>query len=65
MFRYTGEVRRRTAAPLDINSPEFMKRFRAAVKRFDARAKTPEAALAILVKEGIYTKKGNLTKKYR
>jgi hypothetical protein len=65
MLRYTKDVRRRTAAPLDINSPEFVKRFRAAAKRLNARAKTPEAALALLVKEGIYTKKGNLTKNYR
>jgi hypothetical protein len=66
MLRYTRHVRRKTAAPLDINSPEFMKRFRAATKRFNARAtKSREAALAVLVKEGICTKTGKLTKNYR
>jgi hypothetical protein len=59
-------VPRTTAAPLDLNSPEFLKRFHAAAKRFNARGtKSKRAALAILVKEGIYTKKGNLTKNYR
>jgi hypothetical protein len=59
-------VPRTTAAPLDLNSAEFLKRFRAAAKKFNARAtRSKKAALDILVKEGIYTKKGNLTKNYR
>jgi hypothetical protein len=53
-------------APVGFTSSEVVKRFRSAAKAFTTRAtKTKQAATAILVKEGIYTKNGRLTTKYR
>lgn len=69
---YSGVVKKKVAKPVvdtrfwDINSPEALEQFRIAAQEFTARhTKTPEAARKILVKEGIYTKAGNLTKHYR
>ncbi len=51
---------------LDPRSPTFSRDFRKAAKAFTKRATaTPEAALAVLVKEGILTKSGKLSKNYR
>lgn len=50
----------------DINSPDAVERFREAAKAFTkAATQSREAAIAVLVKEGIYTKSGKLTKNYR
>ena len=51
---------------LDLRSPTFSRDFRKAAKAFTKRATaSPEAALAVLVKEGILTKSGKLSKNYR
>jgi hypothetical protein len=51
---------------LDPRSPTFTRDFKRAAKAFTKRATaTPEAALAVLVKEGILTKSGKLSKNYR
>ena len=51
---------------LDPRSPTFSRDFRKAAKAFTKRATaSPEAALAVLVKEGILTKSGKLSKNYR
>ena len=47
---------------LDPQNPETYKLFKAAAARMP---KTREAALALLVKEGICTPTGRLTKRYR
>jgi hypothetical protein len=50
---------------LDLRSPTFSRDFRKAAKAFTKRATaSPEAALAVLVKEGILTKTGRLSKNY-
>jgi hypothetical protein len=60
-----GKVVRRRPL-LDLRSPTFSRDFRKAAKAFTKRATaTPEAALAVLVKEGILTKSGKLSKNYR
>ena len=52
--------------PLDLRSPTFARDFRKAAREFTARVTaTPEAARAQLVKEGILTKSGKLSKNYR
>jgi hypothetical protein len=60
-----GKVR--GARPLlDPRSPTFSRDFRKAAKEFTKRATaSPEAALAVLVKEGILTKSGKLSRNYR
>jgi hypothetical protein len=64
--RYTELVPQVISAASDLTSAEFVKRFRSAAKVFTTRAtKTKKAAIATLVKEGIYTRKGTLTKEYR
>jgi hypothetical protein len=51
---------------LDPRSPTFSRDFRKAAKDFTKRATaSPEAARAVLVKEGILTKSGKLSKNYR
>ena len=51
---------------LDPRSPTFSRDFRKAAKAFTKRAPaSPEAARAVLVKEGILTKSGKLSKNYR
>jgi hypothetical protein len=51
---------------LDPRSPTFSRDFRKAARAFTKRATaSPEAALAVLVKEGILTKSGKLSKNYR
>ena len=56
----------RSSVLLDLNTPEAVERFRKAAKAFTARAtKSQEIARQVLVKEGIYTKAGKLTKHYR
>jgi predicted deacylase len=56
----------RSRAVLDPRSPTFSREFRKAAKAFTKRATaSPEAALAVLVKEGILTKSGKLSKNYR
>jgi hypothetical protein len=51
---------------LDPRSPTFSRDFRRAAQAFTKRATvTPEAARAVLVKEGILTKSGKLSKNYR
>ena len=51
---------------IDFESPHDLELFRQAAKEFTAfHTRTPEAALKQLVKEGIYTKSGRLTKNYR
>jgi hypothetical protein len=50
----------------DINSPDAVERFREAAKAFTkAATRSREAALAVLIKEGICTKSGRLTRNYR
>ena len=50
----------------DISSPEFADWFSKAAKSFTARAtKTRQSALDTLIAEGIYTKRGSLSKNYR
>ncbi len=50
----------------DLQSKKFVEEFRRAAKRLTDRATaSPSAALELLVKEGIYTKSGRLTKNYR
>ena len=49
----------------DITTPEAYEMFRKAAEAFTARVtKSRATALAALVKEGIYTKDGKLTKNY-
>lgn len=49
----------------DITTPEALEIFRKAAAAFSARTnKSRKTALAALVKEGIYTKAGKLTKNY-
>ena len=51
---------------LELTSPEALERFRRAAKAFTTRAvKSKAAAREVLIKEGIYTKSGKLTKQYR
>jgi hypothetical protein len=51
---------------LDPRSPTFSRDFRRAAKAFTERVTaTPEASRAVLVKEGILTKSGKLSKNYR
>jgi hypothetical protein len=50
----------------DLNSQAEFDRFEKAAKAFTKRTtKSREAALKVLVAEGIYTKSGKLTKRYR
>ncbi|HXJ44927.1 MAG TPA: hypothetical protein VNH18_36905 [Bryobacteraceae bacterium] len=50
---------------LDLNTPEAVEQFRKAAKAYAARTnRTRATALAALVKEGICTKSGKLTKRY-
>jgi predicted deacylase len=56
---------RRARPLLDPRSPTFSREFRKAAKAFTKRATaSPEAALALLVKEGILTKSGKLSRSY-
>ena len=49
----------------DITTPEAYEMFRKAAEALTARmAKSRATAMAVLVKEGIYTKDGKLTKNY-
>lgn len=51
---------------LDPRSPSFSRNFRRAAREFTKRATaSPEAALAVLVKEGILTPSGRLSRNYR
>jgi hypothetical protein len=51
---------------LDPRSPNFSRDFAIAAKAFTRKAtRSPEAAHAVLVKEGILTPTGRLTKHYR
>ncbi len=57
---------RRPRPNLDPRSPTFSRDFQKAAKAFTKRATaSPEAARAVLVKEGILTKSGRLSKNYR
>lgn len=59
-------IRANNRPALDISSPSFAKEFQRAAKAFTKRhTVSPEAALAILVEEGILTKSGKLSKNYR
>jgi hypothetical protein len=50
---------------LDPRSPNFARDFAIAAKRFTRKAtRSPEAALAVLVSEGIFTPGGKLSKNY-
>jgi hypothetical protein len=50
----------------DISSPEFADWFSKAAKSFTTRAtKSRKSALDTLIAEGIYTKRGSLSKNYR
>jgi hypothetical protein len=50
----------------DINSPEALALFEKAAKRFTKKAtRSKAAAMKVLIAEGMYTKAGNLTKRYR
>jgi hypothetical protein len=50
---------------LDPRSPNFARDFAIAAKAFTRKAtRSPEAALAVLVSEGIMTPSGKLTKEY-
>lgn len=60
------KVQTQSSAQFDMNSPEALERFRKAAKAFTARAvKSRASAIKVLVDEGIYTKSGKLTKRYR
>jgi len=49
-----------------LDCPEALEEFRQALKEFAAEnLKTKETTLAALVRAGILTKNGNLTKRYR
>jgi hypothetical protein len=51
---------------LDPRSPNFARDFVIAAKAFTRKAtRSPEAALKVLVSEGIYTPSGKLSKNYR
>jgi hypothetical protein len=59
------KARSRALAEPELNSPEAVERFRKAAKAFTTRAiRSKAAARKVLVGEGIYTKSGNLTKRY-
>ena len=50
----------------DFNSPECLEIFLKEAKEFTARAtKSPATARQVLIKEGIITRSGKLTKNYR
>ncbi len=50
----------------DFNSPECLQIFRKEAKEFTAQASKSQAtAREVLIKEGIITKSGKLTKNYR
>jgi hypothetical protein len=54
------------ASVFDINSPEALALFQKAAKKFTKKAtRSKAAAMKVLIAEGIYTKAGNLTKRYR
>ncbi len=53
------------ARRLDPRSPQFAVAFKKAANAFAMKTNTPETALAALVKMGILTKTGKLTKHYR
>jgi len=56
----------RSGTTADLSSPQAIERFRKAAKAFAARTtKSRASALQVLVDEGIYTKSGKLTKRYR
>ena len=56
----------KTSGHLDLNTPEGAERFRKAAEAFNRLVNRSEAsALKVLVEEGIYTKSGKLTKRYR
>lgn len=56
----------RSDASVDLSTPQAIERFRKAAKAFNARTtKSRASALQVLVDEGIYTKTGKLTKRYR
>jgi hypothetical protein len=60
------KARAEAAASLELTSPEAIERFREAARVFTTRAtKSRAEARRILVEEGIYTKSGKLTKRYR
>jgi hypothetical protein len=64
----TQSKRKRTPRKLDLDprSPNFARDFAVAARAFTRKAtKSPEAALAVLVSEGIVTKSGKLSKNYR
>lgn len=51
---------------LDISSPEALSLFEKAAKEFTRKAtRSKAAAMKVLIAEGMYTKAGNLTKRYR
>jgi hypothetical protein len=66
-----GEIKtrkKRTPRKLDLDprSPNFARDFAIAAKAFTRKAtRSPEAALKVLVSEGIYTPSGKLSKNYR
>lgn len=54
------------SAPSDPRSPSFSRDFRRAAQAFTKKATAaPETARAVLVKEGILTASGKLSKNYR
>jgi len=51
---------------LDIGSPEALALFEKAAKEFTRKAtRSKAAAMKVLIAEGMYTKAGNLTRRYR
>lgn len=57
---------RKSSKVWDINSPDAVERFREAAEAFTkAATRSREAAMKVLVDEGIYTPTGRLTKNYR
>jgi hypothetical protein len=68
-LRYDESMKKtagRSQSSTDLQSKRFVEEFRKAAKRLTDRATaSPSAALELLVKEGIYTKAGRLTKNYR
>jgi hypothetical protein len=66
MARRVPVSTKNAAAKLDLRSDSFTREFKRAAKAFTRKAtQSPETALAVLVKMGIYTPNGKLTKNYR
>jgi len=61
----SGKAKKENGRVPELLSPEGLKRFKEAADALVKRTRTREAALKLLVEEGILTKSGKLTKNYR